>query len=158
MAYGASVIGEGEDVPSFELQDADGKTIRSSDFLGQKHVIYFYPRDFTPGCTREADEFAQNYNRFKDEKIEVIGISPDDVKSHRKFCDKMGIHFPLLADTEKQVSKKFGVWAKKKFMGREYMGVIRSTFLVGEDGKVFKVFPKVKPAGHSEQVLEMFEN
>lgn len=152
------MIGEGESVPLFELQDADGKTVRSSDFAGKRHVIYFYPRDFTPGCTREADEFAQNYDRFRESGIEVIGISPDDVVSHRKFCNKMGIRFPLLADTERQVSKKFGVWTKKKFMGREYMGVARSTFLVGEDGKIFKVFARVKPAGHSEQVLKVFQN
>ncbi len=152
------MISEGEPVPSFELQDADGKLVSSSDLAGQKYVIYFYPRDFTPGCTTEADEFAKNYERFREAGIEVIGISPDDTRSHRKFCDKMGIRFPLLSDTEKQVSQKFGVWAKKKFMGREYMGVVRSTFLVDESGKIFKMFAKVKPAGHSEQVLGMFAN
>lgn len=150
------MITEGEDVPRFELQDADGNLVRSADLAGRRYVIYFYPKDFTPGCTTEADEFVREYDRFKEAGIEVIGISPDDVKSHRKFCDKMGIRFPLLADTDRQVSMNFGVWGKKKFMGREYMGVIRSTFLVDELGKIFKVFPKVRPAGHARQVMDIF--
>ena len=150
------MISEGEAVPKFEANDAEGKKIKSSDFKGKKHVIYFYPKDFTPGCTTEADEFSKDYSKFQKEGIEVIGISPDDVDSHKKFCEKMGIKFPLLADTQKEISQKFGVWGKKKFMGREYMGVNRSTFLVDEKGKIFKIFPKVKPAGHSKEVLEEF--
>jgi len=152
------MISEGDTVPKFELEDSDGKKIKSMDLKGKKHVIYFYPKDFTPGCTTEADEFSKDYNKFKKSGIEIVGISPDDVNSHKKFCEKMGIRYVLLADTDKEVSKKFGVWAKKKFMGREYMGVIRSTFLVNEKGKVFKVFPKVKAAGHSKQVLDSFTN
>ena len=116
------------------------------------------PKDFTPGCTTEADEFAKDYKKFQNKGIEVIGVSPDDVDSHRKFCDKMGIKFPLLADVDKEISQKFGVWGKKKFMGREYMGVMRSTFLVDDKGTIFKIYPKVKPAGHSKQVLEDFSN
>ena len=153
-----NMISEGESVPKFEAQDADGNKIKSSDFKGKKHVIYFYPKDFTPGCTTEADEFSKDYKKFQKAGIEIIGVSPDDVDSHRKFCDKMGIKFPLLADTEKEISKTFGVWGKKKFMGREYMGVMRSTFLVNEKGKIFKIFPKVKPAGHSKEVLDSFTN
>ncbi len=152
------MISEGDIVPKFELEDSDGNKIKSTDLKGKKHVIYFYPKDFTPGCTTEADEFSKDYNKFKKSGIEIVGISPDDVNSHKKFCEKMGIRYVLLADTDKEVSKKFGVWAKKKFMGREYMGVIRSTFLVNEKGKVFKVFPKVKAAGHSKQVLDSFTN
>ena len=152
------MISEGETVPKFELEDSEGKKIKSSDFKGKKHVIYFYPKDFTPGCTTEADEFSKDYNKFKKAGIEIVGISPDDVNSHKKFCEKMGIKYVLLADTDKEVSKKFGVWGKKKFMGREYMGVMRSTFLVNEKGKIFKVFPKVKPAGHSKEVLDSFKN
>ena len=151
------MINEGETVPAFEADDADGNRVKSSEFKGRRHVIYFYPRDFTPGCTTEADEFSRDYAKFQNAGIEIIGISPDDVRSHRKFCDKMGIRYPLLADTEKEISKKFGVWGKKKFMGREYMGVIRSTFLVDEKGRIFKTFPKVKPAGHAKQVLEYYE-
>ena len=150
------MISEGDTVPKFELEDSNGNKIKSTDLKGKKHVIYFYPKDFTPGCTTEADEFSKDYNKFKKSGIEIVGISPDDVNSHKKFCEKMGIKYVLLADTDKEVSKKFGVWGKKKFIGREYMGVIRSTFLVNEKGKVFKVFPKVKPAGHSKIVLESF--
>ena len=155
---GCVMISEGESVPKFELEDSDGNKIKSTDLKGKKHVIYFYPKDFTPGCTTEADEFSKDYNKFKKSGIEIVGISPDDVNSHKKFCEKMGIKYVLLADTNKEVSKKFGVWGKKKFMGREYMGVMRSTFLVDEKGKIFKVFPKVKPAGHSKEVLESFTN
>lgn len=152
------MIKEGDKVPEFELQDAEGKDVSSKDFKNKKHVIYFYPKDFTPGCTTEADEFSKDYNKFKKEGIEIIGISPDDVESHKKFVEKTGIPYPLLADSEKEVSKKFGVWGKKSFMGREYMGVNRSTFLVNEKGLIFKVFTKVKPAGHSKEVLESFKN
>ena len=152
------MISEGDKVPKFEINDANGNKVKSSDFKGKKHVIYFYPKDFTPGCTTEADEFSKDYKKFQKAGIEVIGVSPDDVDSHRKFCDKMSIKFPLLADTEKEISKTFGVWGKKKFMGREYMGVMRSTFLVNEKGKVFKIFLKVKPAGHSKEVLDYFTN
>ena len=152
------MVSEGEQVPEFEAADANGDVVRSSDLDGKKYVVYFYPKDFTPGCTTEADEFSRDYGKFQEQGVEVIGISPDDVSSHRKFCDKMGIRYVLLADVDKKISKTFGVWSMKKFMGREYMGVVRSTFLVGEDGKIFKVYPKVKPAGHSAQVLEDFLN
>ena len=119
-------------------------------------MIYFYPKDFTPGCSTQADEFSAEYKKFQDNDIEIIGISPDDVDSHKKFCNKMGINYVLLSDTEKEVSNAFGVWGMKKFMGREYMGVTRSSFLVNEKGKIFKIYPKVKPAGHAKQVLEDF--
>ncbi len=152
------MISEGDSVPKFESTDANGNKVKSTDFKGKKHVIYFYPKDFTPGCTTEADEFSKDYKKFQKEGIEVIGVSPDDVKSHKKFCDKMGIKFPLLADADKEISQKFGVWGKKKFMGHEYMGVFRSTFLVNQKGKIFKIYPKVKPSGHSKEVLEDFLN
>jgi len=150
------MISEGAPIPKFEINDADGNKVKSTNFKGKKHVIYFYPKDFTPGCTIEADEFSKDYKKFQKEGIEIIGISPDDVASHKKFCDKMKIKYILLADVDKQVSKIFGVWSKKNFMGREYMGVIRSTFLVNEKGKIFKIYPKVKARGHSKQVLDDF--
>jgi len=152
------MISEGESVPKFQLSDANGKTVKSVDFKGKKQIFYFYPKDFTPGCTTEADEFSRDYKKFQKSGVEIIGISPDDVNSHKKFCEKMKIPYTLLADTDKDLSKKFGVWGKKKFMGREYMGIIRSTFLVNEKGKIFKIYPKVKAAGHSKQVLDDFTN
>lgn len=151
------MVSEGDDVPKFEVHDADGNKVNSTDFQGKKHAIYFYPKDFTPGCTVEADEFSRDYEKFQKEGIEIVGVSPDSVDSHKKFCEKMGIKYPLLADVDKDMSNKFGVWGKKKFMGREYMGVVRSTFLVDEKGKIFKIFPKVKPAGHAKEVLEEFQ-
>ena len=147
------MLAEGDKVPSFELQDADGKTVKSSEFKGKKFVVYFYPRDFTPGCTIEADEFSKEYKKFQKIGATIIGISTDSVESHKKFVDKMGITYVLLSDPESEVSKKFGVWGKKQFMGKEYMGIQRSTFLVDEKGKIFKVYPSVKPKGHAEEVL-----
>ena len=151
-----AVIQEGERVPDFDLKSNTGETISSADMSGQRYVIYFYPRDFTPGCTTEADEFSKAHAEFADAGIRILGVSPDTAESHRKFCDKMDIPYDLLADTEKTLANAFGVWGPKKFMGREYMGVNRSTFLVNEDGIVFKAFAKVKPKGHARQVLESF--
>ena len=150
------MISEGKSVPKFQLSDAHGNTVKSSEIKGKKFVIYFYPKDFTPGCTVEADEFSRDYKKFQKAGIEIIGISKDDVESHKKFCKKMKLPYILLADTKTEVSKLFGVWGKKNFMGREYMGIKRSTFLVNEDGKIFKVFEKVKPKGHSKEVLEAY--
>ena len=150
------MIEEGESVPKFTINDAEGNKVKSTDFKGKKHVIYFYPKDFTPGCSTQADEFSAEYKKFQNNGIEIIGISPDDINSHKKFCAKMGIKYTLLSDTEKKVSKAFGVWGMKKFMGREYMGVTRSSFLVNDKGKIFKIYYKVKPKGHAKQVLEDF--
>lgn len=151
------MLTEGDKVPAFELMDASGNTTGSGALRGRKYVVYFYPKDFTSGCTIEADEFSKAYDGFKRKGIEVVGISPDSVESHSKFCKKMGIPYVLLSDTDKKVAEAFGVWGKKKFMGREYMGVNRSTFLVDEGGTVFKVYSKVRPAGHAKDVLEEFE-
>jgi len=150
------MISDGTSLPKFQLSDSDGNTIKSNDLKGKKCVIYFYPKDFTPGCTVEADEFSRDHKKFQKAGIEIIGISKDDVESHKKFCEKMKIPYTLLADTKTEVSKLFGVWGKKNFMGKEYMGIKRSTFLVNEDGKIFKVFEKVKPKGHSKEVLEAY--
>lgn len=147
------MLAEGDKIPSFELKDADGNIVKSSEFKGKKFVVYFYPRDFTPGCTIEADEFSKEYKKFQKIGATIIGISTDSVESHKKFVEKMGIPYVLLSDPESEVSKKFGVWGKKQFMGREYMGIQRSTFLIDEKGKIFKVYPSVKPKGHAEEVL-----
>jgi peroxiredoxin Q/BCP len=151
------MLSAGDQVPHFALSDSKGKLIKKSDFKGKKYVVYFYPKDFTPGCTTEAAEFARDYQKFKNSGIEIIGVSPDDEESHKKFGEKMKVPFILLSDKEKEAAKRFGVWGKKQFMGREYMGVNRTTFLVDEKGKIFKVFEKVKPAGHAEEVLEAFK-
>ena len=150
------MIEEGSSVPRFAINDAEGNKVKSTDFKGKKHVIYFYPKDFTPGCSTQADEFSAEYKKFQNNEIEIIGISPDDENSHKKFCTKMKIKYILLSDIEKVVSNAFGVWGMKKFMGREYMGVTRSSFLVNEEGKIFKIYPKVKAKGHAKQVLEDF--
>lgn len=153
-----SMLSVGDEVPDFSLKDAEGKTVKKSDFKGKRYAVYFYPKDFTPGCTTEAAEFARDYKKFKSAEIEIVGISPDDVDSHKKFGEKMNVPYILLADTEKELAKKFGVWGKKQFMGREYMGVNRSTFLINEKGKIFKIFEKVKPAGHAQEVFDAFKN
>lgn len=150
------MIREGDRVPDFELKSNTGGTVSSADMAGQRYVIYFYPRDFTPGCTTEADEFSKAHGEFEEADIRILGVSPDTPESHQKFCNKMSIPYDLLADTEKTLATTFGVWGPKKFMGREYMGVNRSTFLVNGDGIVFKAFTKVKPKGHARQVLESF--
>jgi len=152
-------LAEGSIAPDFTMKDKDGKAIKLSELRGKKSVVvYFYPKDFTPGCTMEATEFSRDYRRFKDAGIEIVGISPDGDESHHKFRSKMGMPFPLVADTENEVSKKYGVYGLKSFMGREYMGVNRSTFLVDKTGKIVKVYRKVRPAGHSKEVLEALQS
>jgi peroxiredoxin Q/BCP len=148
-------LAEGSVAPDFTMKDKDGKATKLSELRGKKNVVvYFYPKDFTLGCTMEATEFSRDYKRFRDAGIEVVGISPDDEESHQKFRDKMGMPYPLVADTDNGVSKKYGVYGMKSFMGREYMGVNRSTFLVDKSGKIVRIYRKVKPAGHSREVLE----
>lgn len=148
-------LAEGSIAPDFTMVDKEGKAIKLSDLKGKKSaVVYFYPKDFTPGCTMEATEFSRDYKKFRDADIEIVGISPDDEESHQKFRAKMGMPYPLVADTENEVSKKYGVYGLKSFMGKEYMGVNRSTFLVDKSGRIVRIFRKVKPAGHSKEVLD----
>jgi thioredoxin-dependent peroxiredoxin len=148
-------LAEGSEAPNFTMRDNYGKTIKLSDLLGNRDVVvYFYPKDFTPGCSTQATEFSRDYKKFKDAGIEIVGISSDDEKSHEKFREKMGIPYQLVADTDNEVSKKYGVYGLKSFMGKDYMGVNRSTFLVDKKGKIVKIFKKVKPAGHSQEVFE----
>jgi peroxiredoxin Q/BCP len=152
-----SELVQGSAAPDFSMRDSKGKVSKLSDLKGKKNaVVYFYPKDFTPGCTTEAAEFSKDYKKFADAGIEIIGISPDSEDSHDKFRGKMGIPYPLVADTEKEVAKSYGVYGMKTFMGREFMGVKRTTFLVDKSGKVIKTFDRVKPAGHSKEVLESF--
>ena len=151
-----SMIEEGKTVPKFQLEDANGKVIKSSQLKGKKFVVYFYPRDFTPGCTTEADEFSKDYKKFQKEGIEIIGISKDDVTSHKKFCNKMNIPYILLADVDTEVCKQFGVWGLKKFMGKEFMGQIRSTFLI-KDNKVLNEWRNVRVKDHAKEVLNFLK-
>jgi len=131
--------------------------MKLSDFKSRKVVLYFYPRDFTTGCTTEASEFTRDYDRFKRSGIEIIGVSPDDEESHNKFKDKMNIPYHLAPDVDNSISKKYGTYGLKKFMGKEYMGVNRTTFLINEDGVIIRIFNKVKPMGHSSEVLQAFD-
>jgi peroxiredoxin Q/BCP len=150
----ATPIAEGKVAPDFTMMDANGKQKKLSELRGKKDiVIYFYPKDFTSGCTTEAAEFSKAYYRFSNAGIEIVGISPDTEESHSKFRAKMSIPYPLVSDPQNTISKEYGVYGLKSFMGREYMGVNRSTFLVDKSGKIAKVFPRVKPAGHSDEVF-----
>ena len=151
-------IKEGALAPDFTFKDSDLKDKRLSNFLGKRIVIYFYPNDFTPGCTTQAYEFSTHFDKYLENKITIIGISPNDEITHHKFKEKMNIPFLLVSDINNQISKKYGVYSLKKFMGKEFMGVNRTTFLIDKSGKIVKIFYKVKPQGHSAEVLNYFLN
>jgi peroxiredoxin Q/BCP len=139
--------------PDFELPDETGTPRRLSDYRGKPVVLYFYPKDDTPGCTKEACSFRDDYSEYEKAGVVILGISPDSPKSHAKFKEKYNLPFTLLADEEHRVCELYGAWGRKKFMGREYDGVLRTTYLIGPDGTILKVFPDVKPEGHSQEVL-----
>lgn len=139
--------------PDFRLQDQDGEARSLADYRGSHVLLYFYPKDMTPGCTTEAQCFRDRLNDLKGLGLQVLGVSADDVKSHKKFADKYGLNFPLLADTEKQVIEKYGVWGEKSFLGKKYMGIKRESFLIDGEGVVVKHYDKVKPAEHVEEVM-----
>ena len=150
------MIKEGSTAPAFKTKDANGETISLKDLRGQKVVLYFYPKDDTPGCTKEACSFRDAFSKFKKQDITVLGVSPDKEASHKKFVTKYKLPFTLLADTDHSIAEAYGVWGEKKFMGRTYMGVQRTTFLIDEKGKIRKIFEKVKPEDHASEVLEAF--
>jgi thioredoxin-dependent peroxiredoxin len=143
----------GDLAPDFSLPDQDGNPINLSDYRGQRVVLYFYPRDNTPGCIKEACNFRDHYAEFQANHIVVLGISTDDAKSHNKFITKHNLPFPLLCDTEAQVSTAYESYGLKKFMGKEYMGITRNTFVIAADGKLEAVYLKVKPDNHAETLL-----
>jgi thioredoxin-dependent peroxiredoxin len=149
---------EGTAAPVFTTKNAEGDTVRLKDFRGQKVVLYFYPKDDTPGCTKEACSFRDAFSEFKKRGIKVLGVSPDNEASHRKFAEKYELPFTLLTDTDHAIADAYSVYGQKKFMGRTYMGVNRTTFLIDENGKIKKVFAKVKPDEHAREVLEAFED
>ena len=149
---------EGSKAPEFKLSASTGNEIALKDFKAKNRVVlYFYPKDDTPGCTVEACAFRDTVKQIGKNDAVVLGVSPDGVKSHSKFIEKFKLPFILLSDEDKKVCKNYGVWVKKSMYGREYMGVARTTFIIGKDGKVEKVFEKVKPEGHAEEVLEFLK-
>ena len=152
------MLKEGIAAPAFTTKNAEGDTVRLKDFRGQKVVLYFYPKDDTPGCTKEACSFRDAFSKFQKRGIQVFGVSPDNEASHKTFAAKYKLPFALLADTDHAISDAYGVYGQKKFMGRTYMGVNRTTFLINEQGKIKKVFQKVKPEEHASEVLDAFED
>ena len=144
--------------PAFKLPSTNKKEFSLKDSLGNFIVLYFYPKDDTPGCTIETNDFNKLLPKFKKLNCEILGISKDNLKSHDKFRDKYKIKFDLLADEEIKVLKKYKVWAKKKFMGREFMGIVRTTFLIDKKGKIIKIWNNVKVKDHAKEVLETLQN
>ena len=147
------MVEEGKPAPDFELTTDTGERVKLSDFRGKPVVLYFYPKDDTPGCTLEACGFRDAYSEFEERGAVVLGVSPDDEASHTKFKQKYELPFTLLADPEHAVAEQYGVWAEKNYGGRKYMGVNRSTFVIDANGKIAKVMHNVKPDGHPDQVL-----
>ncbi len=148
----------GDKAPAFSLPSDQGKTIRLADFRGKNLVIYFYPKDDTPGCTVEACSFRDNISDIRKLGAEVVGVSLDPVKSHEKFRNKFTLNFPLLADEKIEMSKAYGVYQEKSMYGKTYWGLVRNTYIVGPDGKIVMVFEKVKPAEHIAQVVEVLKS
>lgn len=151
-------IDAGDKAPNFSGKDQNGKTISLADFSGKKVALYFYPKDDTPGCTKEACNLRDNYKTLIEKGIQVIGVSADTEQKHQKFIEKYDLPFPLIADTEKEIIQSFGAWGEKKFMGKVYDGIHRITYLIDEEGKVIERFDKVKTKEHAEQILEALEN
>lgn len=147
----------GDQAPEFALPDQQGNMVKLSDFIGQKVVLYFYPKDNTPGCTRQACAFAAAYDEFKKRDLAVIGISKDSAESHRKFAEKHNLPFILLADPDLQAIQAYGVWQEKKLYGKVSMGVVRTTFIISEDGRIAAVMPKVKPDTNATEILAMLD-
>ena len=148
----------GDPAPDFSLPDADGNLVSLADLKGKRVVLYFYPRDNTPGCTKEACGFKENYAELQKRDVVLLGVSTDDAKSHNKFITKHELPFPLLCDIDAKVSTAYESYGLKKFMGKEYMGIKRTTFIIGTDGKLEKIYQKVKPADHADQVLQDLED
>lgn len=147
-------LNEGQKAPDFTAKDQNGKNISLSDFSGKDVILYFYPKDDTPGCTAEACSFRDNYQSLLTQGFEVIGVSIDDEKSHQKFITKYSLPFPLISDSDKTIVESYGVWVEKNMYGKKYMGVARKTFVIGKDGKIRKIIDKVDTKNSSQQVVE----
>lgn len=152
------MLKEGSKAPAFTLPNQDGKKISLKNFLGKQVVLYFYPKDMTSGCTKEACDFRDHINLFHNKDVVVLGVSPDSVQSHKKFQEKYGLPFDLLSDESKKVLEKYGVWKEKSMYGKKYFGVERTTFIIDKKGKIKKIFPRVKVNGHIKEVLQALEN
>ncbi len=144
----------GDKAPDFSLPDQDGKTVALKDLQGKTVILYFYPKDNTPGCTREACDFRDSLTKFKKKGIVVVGVSPDSVASHGKFAGKFDLSFPLMSDEGKKLANTYGVYKEKNLYGKKVMGIERTTFVIGPEGTIQKIFPKVKVEGHIAQILE----
>lgn len=147
----------GDPAPDFTGLDQDGKAVRLADFRGRSLVLYFYPKDFTPGCTAEACSLRDDHTALQAAGYEVLGVSPDPVEKHRRFAEKHGLPFRLLADPDKVVAKAYGVWGRKNFMGREYDGILRTTFLIDGKGIIQRIIGKVRTKDHAAQIMEPFD-
>jgi peroxiredoxin Q/BCP len=147
------MLTEGKKAPSFKLKDQNGEVISLDSLKGKNVVLYFYPKDDTPGCTIEACNFRDEFPKFKKIDAVILGVSPDSVESHKKFAIKFKLPFSLLSDEKKEVCEKYGVWQEKSMYGKKYMGVVRTTVIIDKEGKVKKIFPKVKVEGHNEEVM-----
>jgi len=148
----------GDKAPDINSTDQNGNPVKLADFLGHKVILYFYPKDDTPGCTAEACSLRDGYADLLAKGYKIIGVSADSDKSHKKFADKYHLPFPLLPDTSKEIINAYGVWGPKKFMGRAYDGILRTTFIIGEDGKILKIIEDVKTKNHADQVLAEMGN
>lgn len=147
------MLNVGDTAPDFTLSDQFGEIHKLSDYRGKKVVLYFYPKDDTPGCTKEACSFRDNFQEYRKRKMVVLGVSKDSTKSHVKFSEKYSLPFTLLSDDDTEVSQAYGVWCLKKFMGKEYYGINRMTFIIDEDGQILRIYEKVKPENHAEEIL-----
>ncbi|HEU4388904.1 MAG TPA: thioredoxin-dependent thiol peroxidase [Blastocatellia bacterium] len=147
----------GDKAPNFKTTDQNGKPVSLADYKGQKVILYFYPKDDTPGCTKEACGFRDAYAAFKKLKAAILGVSTDDEKSHKKFVEKYSLPFTLLADTDKKIVNGYGVWGEKSLYGKKYMGTNRVTYLIDESGQIAAVFPKVKPEEHADELLVLLK-
>lgn len=152
----ATSLKAGDKAPELNINDQNGNIVKLDDFKGKKLILYFYPKDDTPGCTAEACNLRDNYAELKKKGFEILGVSADNEKKHTKFIQKYSLPFPLLADTEQKVCNAYSVWAKKKFMGREYMGINRTTFIINEKGIIEHIIEDVDTKNHSEQILSLY--
>jgi peroxiredoxin Q/BCP len=152
------MLSVGDKAPQLKLKDEQGRAVKLADFRGKKVVLYFYPRDLTPGCTKEACAFQEDLAEFEKRNAVVLGVSTDDARSHQRFREKYGLGFPLLTDAEHETAESYGVWLEKNMYGRKVWGIKRTTFIIDEQGRISHIFNKVSPADHSREVLDALDN